>query len=142
MDMCLLPSNSHYLCHRWTSMNEPTNYVPAMYSNHKRVLTLSSSLLPCCLSHGLVETLAISSPSNGFFYNIYPLQLIKRFDVKIRGMSITYQTKSDLASKFEMKDIRMMHYYLGLEVWQRSGGIFLGHVKCTLEISNRFRNAG
>jgi hypothetical protein len=73
-------------------MNEPTNYVPAMYSNHKRVPTLSSSLLPCCLSHGLVETLAISSPSSVFFYNIYPLQLIKRFDVKIRGMSMTYQT--------------------------------------------------
>ena len=25
--------------------------------------------------------------------------------------------KRDLASKFEMKDINMMHYFLGLEVW-------------------------
>jgi hypothetical protein len=25
--------------------------------------------------------------------------------------------KQDLASKFEMKDIGMMHYFLGLEVW-------------------------
>jgi hypothetical protein len=26
--------------------------------------------------------------------------------------------KKDLASEFEMKDIDMMHYFLGLEVWQ------------------------
>ena len=25
--------------------------------------------------------------------------------------------KKDLASKFEMKDIRLMHYFLGMEVW-------------------------
>ena len=34
--------------------------------------------------------------------------------------------KRDLASKYEMTDIRMMHYFLGLEVWQESGHIFLG----------------
>jgi hypothetical protein len=47
--------------------------------------------------------------------------------------------KSDLASKFEMKDIGPMHYFLGLEVWQRSGEIFLGQGKYTLEILKRFR---
>jgi hypothetical protein len=34
--------------------------------------------------------------------------------------------KSDLASELKMKDIRPMHYFLGLEVWQRPGKIFLG----------------
>jgi len=34
--------------------------------------------------------------------------------------------KRDLASEFEMKDIGMMHYLLGLEVWQQTGEIFLG----------------
>ena len=34
--------------------------------------------------------------------------------------------KKELASEFEMKDIGLMHYYLGLEVWQESGHIFLG----------------
>jgi hypothetical protein len=47
--------------------------------------------------------------------------------------------KSDLASEFEMKDIEPMHYFLGLEVWQRSGEIFLKQGKYTLEILKRFR---
>ena len=34
--------------------------------------------------------------------------------------------KENLASEFEMKDIGMMHYFLGLEVWQEPGHIFLG----------------
>ena len=34
--------------------------------------------------------------------------------------------KRDLASKFEMKDISLMHYFLGLEVWQEEGHFFLG----------------
>ena len=42
--------------------------------------------------------------------------------------------KSDLASKFKMKDIGPMHYFLGLEVWQRSGENFLRKGKHTLDI--------
>jgi hypothetical protein len=37
-----------------------------------------------------------------------------------------------------MKDIDLMHYFLGLEVWQRSGEIFLGQGKYTVEILRRF----
>jgi hypothetical protein len=36
------------------------------------------------------------------------------------------QCKRELASEFDTKDIVLMHYYLGLEVWQNPGEIFLG----------------
>jgi hypothetical protein len=47
--------------------------------------------------------------------------------------------KADLATKFEMKDIDLMHYLLGLEVWQILGEIFFGQRKYTVEILWRFR---
>ena len=34
--------------------------------------------------------------------------------------------KRDLASEYEMTDIGLMHYFLGLEVWQEPSHIFLG----------------
>jgi hypothetical protein len=34
--------------------------------------------------------------------------------------------KLGLASEFEMSDIGLMHYFLGMEVWQEEGHIFLG----------------
>ncbi len=46
--------------------------------------------------------------------------------------------KRDLASKFDMKDIRLMHYFLGLEVWQEEGHIFLGQKKYIVDILSRF----
>ena len=38
-------------------------------------------------------------------------------------------TKRKLAAEFEMKDLGMMHYFLGMEVWQSADGIFLGQGK-------------
>ena len=34
--------------------------------------------------------------------------------------------KENLAAKFDMKDLGLMHYFLGLEVWQQKGEIYLG----------------
>ena len=45
----------------------------------------------------------------------------------------------DLASEFEMKDIELMYYFLGLEVWQQMGEIFLGEGKYAVEILRRFK---
>ena len=37
-----------------------------------------------------------------------------------------------------MKDLGLMHYFLGLEVWQRQKEIFLGQGKYTINILKRF----
>ena len=39
--------------------------------------------------------------------------------------SVIVECKYAMASDFEMKDLGMMHYLLGLEVWQRTNEIFL-----------------
>jgi hypothetical protein len=47
--------------------------------------------------------------------------------------------KHALASEFEMKYNGMMHYFLGLEVWQRTNEIFLSQGKYIVEILKKFR---
>ena len=46
--------------------------------------------------------------------------------------------KKKLASEFEMKDLGLIHYFFGLEVWQRWKEIFLSQGKYTIDILKRF----
>jgi hypothetical protein len=46
--------------------------------------------------------------------------------------------KKKLTTKFEMKDLGLMHYFLGLEVWQSLEKIFLNQGKYAIEILKRF----
>jgi len=46
--------------------------------------------------------------------------------------------KEDLAREFEMKDMGLMHYFLGLEVWKGDGELFLSQGKYANEILNKF----
>jgi hypothetical protein len=48
------------------------------------------------------------------------------------------ECKKRLAAKFEMKDLGLMHYFLGLEVWQSPERIFLNQGKYTVKILKRF----
>ena len=48
------------------------------------------------------------------------------------------QCKKKLAAEFEMKDLGLMHYFLGLEVWHSPEGIFLNQRKYAVEILKRF----
>jgi hypothetical protein len=48
-------------------------------------------------------------------------------------------SKRKLVAEFEMKDLGMMHYFLGLKVWQKHGEIILSQGKYAGEILKRFR---
>jgi hypothetical protein len=48
------------------------------------------------------------------------------------------ECKQRLAAEFEMKDLGLMHYFLGLEVWQSPERIFFNQGKYTVEILKKF----
>ena len=47
-------------------------------------------------------------------------------------------SKRNLATEFGMKDLSMMHYFLGLEVWKKPSEIVLSQGKYAVEILKRF----
>ena len=51
---------------------------------------------------------------------------------------LIHKCKKELASEFEMKDLGLMHHFLGLEVWQTPGEIFLSQRKYVVKILERF----
>eukprot|EP00253_Pinus_taeda_P001889 PITA_01889 len=50
--------------------------------------------------------------------------------------------KEDLAREFEMKDLGLLHYFLGLGIWQRSDGLFVSQGKFAWEILEKFNMHG
>ena len=60
-------------------------------------------------------------------------------DLFVTGMDgLIADMKRKLAAEFEMKELGMMHYFLGMEVWQTTDGIFHGQGKYAIEILKRF----
>ena len=60
-------------------------------------------------------------------------------DLFITGVErLIGRCKVDLGTEFEMKDIGMMHYFLGMEVWQEDWSVFLGQGKYADDILHRF----
>ena len=60
-------------------------------------------------------------------------------DLFVTGMDgLIANTKRNITTEFKKKDLGMMHYFLGMEVWQSTYGIFLGQGKYTVEILKRF----
>ena len=47
-------------------------------------------------------------------------------------------TKRNIAADLKMKDLGMMHYFLGMEMWQNEDGISLGQGNYVVEILKRF----
>ena len=61
-------------------------------------------------------------------------------DLFVTGMDeLITDTNRKLVAVFEMKDLGMMHYFLGIEVGWNVDGISLGKSKYTIEILKRFR---
>ena len=48
------------------------------------------------------------------------------------------ESKNKIAEEFEMKDLGLMHYFLGLEISQSSEEIFLNQGNYAVEILKRF----
>ena len=55
-----------------------------------------------------------------FIIVLYVDDLILTSDEKL-----IHSCKEDLAREFEMKGMGLLHYFLGLEIWQRDGEIFV-----------------
>ena len=61
-------------------------------------------------------------------------------DLFVTGMDgLIADTKRKLDVEFEMKDLGMMDYFLGMEVWQNVDGISLGQGKYALDILKKSR---
>eukprot|EP00253_Pinus_taeda_P008006 PITA_08006 len=50
--------------------------------------------------------------------------------------------KEDLAQEVEMKDLGLLHYFLGLEIWQHNDGLFVSQGKYAREILEKFNMHG
>ena len=57
-----------------------------------------------------------------------------------RSSGLIEDCKRNLAVEFDMKDLGLMHYFLGLEVWQKYGEIF--HRGLQEESGSRVRHEG
>jgi hypothetical protein len=55
-----------------------------------------------------------------------------------RAEDIIVECNLGLALEFEMSEIGLMHYFMGMEVWQEEGHIFLGQGKSVAYILRRF----
>eukprot|EP00253_Pinus_taeda_P029244 PITA_29244 len=83
-----------------------------------------------------------SANPNLYFKTIQGIPLILVLyvdDLFLTGREpLILQCKRGLASEFEMKDLGLMHYFLGLEVWQRPGEIYLSEGKYVVKLLERF----
>jgi hypothetical protein len=68
---------------------------------------------------------------------LYANDLILTGDEKL-----IHSCKDDLAKEFEMKDLFLLHYFLGLEIWQRDCELFVSQGKYTREILGKFHMEG
>jgi hypothetical protein len=84
-----------------------------------------------------------SKADSNLYFNIMdnePVILLLYLDdlFLIGEENIVAECKKRLAAEFGMKDLGLINYFLGLEVWQSPERIFLNQGKYTVEILKRF----
>eukprot|EP00253_Pinus_taeda_P006766 PITA_06766 len=69
-----------------------------------------------------------------------PLIIVLYVDdlILIGDYQLIMSCKEDLAREFEVKYMGLMHYFLGMEVWQKDGELFVSQRKYANEILRRF----
>eukprot|EP00253_Pinus_taeda_P006050 PITA_06050 len=66
------------------------------------------------------------------------IEQLEGFETFDRDDQLIKSCKEDLAREFEMKDMGLMHYFLGMEVWQKYGEVFVSQGKYANEILRHF----
>ena len=112
----------------------------ALYGLKQEPMTWSDSIDNFLTSLGFTK----SKEDSNLYYKVEygnPVMLLLYVDdLFVTGMDeLIADTKIKLAAKFEMKYLGMMHYLLGMEVWQSADGIFYGQGKYAVDILQRFR---
>jgi hypothetical protein len=62
--------------------------------------------------------------------------------ILIGDEQLIHSCKEYLAKEFEMKDLGLLHYFLGLEIWQQDGELFVSQGKYAREILGKFHMEG
>lgn len=72
-----------------------------------------------------------------------PVILLCVDDVLVTSVeNLIQECKKQLVAEFDMKDLGIMHYHLGLEVWQKPREIYLGQGKYVIKMLQRYGMMG
>eukprot|EP00253_Pinus_taeda_P035465 PITA_35465 len=66
------------------------------------------------------------------------IEKLEGFETFDRDDQLIMSFKEDLVREFEMKDMGLMHYFLGMEVWKKDGDLFVSQGMYANEMLKRF----
>eukprot|EP00253_Pinus_taeda_P008140 PITA_08140 len=144
-DVVLRLENKSVVSSRWLYKVEGIGYDEtfspiARYSSIRSMLALSTQMgwkihrmdVTTAFLNGQIEEEVYIEQREGF----------ETFDhdsrVSTQESLLIVSCKEDLAREFEMKDMGLMQYFLGMEMWQKDGELFVSLAKYSNEILRRF----
>jgi hypothetical protein len=126
MSKCIVTKPSSFQ----EEVQEPT-WVDAMVEEYDSIVKNSAwEIVPRPVDKSVVEGKLL-------IIFLYVDDLILTGDEKL-----IHSCKEDLLKDFEMKDMGLLHYFLGLEIWQRDGELFVSQGKYAREILGKFHMEG